>query len=285
MLAAIAVAGAVPLLTLTAAAPASAHGAPTNPLSRAAACGAEAGDTARSAACRAAVAASGTAVVDQWDNLRVANVAGRDREVIPDGKLCSGGIRTYRGLDLPRPDWPTTRLAAGADFTFTYRGTIPHKGTFRLYVTKDGYDPARWLRWSDLEAEPFLAVTDPTLRNGSYRFAGVLPKGKQGRHLIYTIWQNSDTPDTYYSCSDVEFTGSPGVEPLATGTPAPGSDPPSTERPATVPPSAGSPATVAPKPAAASEPISAPTLPLAAAGAGVLLLVAAVGALVRRPRP
>lgn len=29
--------------------------------------------------------------------------------------------------------------------------------------------------------------------------------GKTGRHLIYTIWQSSSTPDTYYSCSDVVF--------------------------------------------------------------------------------
>lgn len=51
---------------------------------------------------------------------------------------------------------------------------------------------------------------------------GRLPAGKTGRQLIYTIWQNSDTPDTYYSCSDVIFGDTAAVaaaEPAA-GTPA-----------------------------------------------------------------
>ncbi|MFI7152191.1 lytic polysaccharide monooxygenase [Nonomuraea sp. NPDC050022] len=187
------------------AAPAGAHGALENPLSRAAACGTDSPLTKKSPACTAALAVSGTELPDEWDNLRVADVAGRDREVIPDGKLCSGGIEGFGGLDLARADWPATKLTAGAGFTFRYRGTIPHQGTFRLYVTADGYDPSRALKWSDLEKQPFLKVTDPALADGSYVMKGRLPAGKSGRHLIYTIWQNSDTPDTYYSCSDVVF--------------------------------------------------------------------------------
>ncbi|MEQ4715567.1 lytic polysaccharide monooxygenase [Nonomuraea sp. B19D2] len=211
------------LVTLLVTGPAGAHGALQRPLSRAAACGADSPLKTPPAACRAAVAASGRAMPADWDNLRVANVAGRDREVIPDGKLCSGGIPAFKGLDLPRADWPATTLTAGARFTFRYRGTIPHRGTFRLYVTKDGYDPAKPLKWSDLGRKPFLQATDPKLTDGSYggpRFSGPpqvadevrtyvirgrLPAGRTGRHLIYTIWQNSDTPDTYYSCSDVIF--------------------------------------------------------------------------------
>jgi chitin-binding protein len=38
---------------------------------------------------------------------------------------------------------------------------------------------------------------------------GRLPAELSGRHVIFAIWQNSSTPDTYYSCSDVIFgTGS-----------------------------------------------------------------------------
>jgi chitin-binding protein len=204
------------LLTSLAMTPAQAHGALDSPVSRVVACGPDAGQNAQSAACRAAVAVSGALPFANWDNLRVANVGGRDREVIPDGKLCSGGLPAYKGLDLPRADWPATRLAAGAAFTFTYRETIPHKGTFRLYVTKDGYDPTKPLKWGDLESKPFLAATDPALTNGAYVMRGALPAGKTGRHLIYTIWQNSSTPDTYYSCSDVVFGGTAGA-----GAPAP----------------------------------------------------------------
>src|SRR3954465_6682563 len=77
------------LLSVLFAGAAGAHGAPTSPVSRAAECGGE-GTKTGSAACRAALAASPD-LPTQWDNLRVAGVNGRDRQVIPDGELASGG--------------------------------------------------------------------------------------------------------------------------------------------------------------------------------------------------
>ncbi|WP_328339807.1 lytic polysaccharide monooxygenase auxiliary activity family 9 protein [Micromonospora sp. NBC_00421] len=198
----------VAVTVLLDAAPAAAHGAPTSPLSRSAACGPD-GPHVSTPACLAAVSAG--AALREWDNIRVYGVAGRDRQRIPDGELCSGGLSAYRGLDLARADWPATELTAGAKYTFRYRGTIPHKGTFRLYTTRPGYDPQTPLRWADLDRIPFLSVTDPPLRDGSYQMPGRLPAGLTGRHLIYTVWQNSDTPDTYYSCSDVLFRPAGGV--------------------------------------------------------------------------
>ncbi|MGW4159259.1 lytic polysaccharide monooxygenase auxiliary activity family 9 protein [Streptomyces sp. NPDC004788] len=186
-----------------AAAPAFAHGSMTDPVSRVAACYAEGPESPKSAACRAAVSAGGTQALYDWNGVNIANAAGRHRELIPDGKLCSAGNDKYRGLDLARADWPATRLASGAH-TFRYKGTAPHKGSFELYVTKDGYDPSKPLRWSDLEAEPFATVTDPRMENGDYVFTGTVPK-KSGRHLIYSIWQRSDSPEAFYTCSDVVF--------------------------------------------------------------------------------
>jgi predicted carbohydrate-binding protein with CBM5 and CBM33 domain len=196
---------AAPLLLLSwAAGSAQAHGAPTDPVSRVYACSPEGGDAGRSAACRAAVAANG-APFTAWDNLRVAGVNGRDRQVIPDGRLCSGNLPAYRGLDLARRDWPATRLTPGGRLTMTYASTIAHTGTFRLYLTEPGYDPAKPLTWSELPERPFAQVTDPPLRGGAYHIAATLPKDRTGRQVLYTIWQNSSTPDTYYSCSDVVF--------------------------------------------------------------------------------
>lgn len=203
----IAAVGIIPLVLVALAGPADAHGAMTNPISRAAACGPEGGQAARSKACQAARAVSDPAALRAWDNLRVSGVGGKDRQKIPDGKLCSGGLAAYRGLDLPRRDWPTTKLASGHRFTFGYRTTIPHRGTFKLYVTKSGYDPARRLKWSDLETRPFAAVADPPVRDSAYVIKGRLPRDKSGHHVIFTIWQNSSTADTYYSCSDVVFSG------------------------------------------------------------------------------
>ncbi|MFJ4978652.1 lytic polysaccharide monooxygenase [Streptomyces coeruleorubidus] len=192
------------LLPLWAAGPARAHGAPTDPVSRVVACSPEGGGRAGSAACRAAVAANG-APFTAWDNLRVANVDGRDRQVVPDGKLCSGGLPGYKGLDLARADWPATRMTPGGTLTMRYVSTIPHTGTFRMYLTKPGYDPAGPLSWSDLPEKPFAEVTDPALTDGAYRIEATLPSDRTGRHVLYTVWQNSSTPDTYYSCSDVVF--------------------------------------------------------------------------------
>lgn len=192
------------LLTTWAAAPAGAHGAPTDPVSRVSACSPEGGARARSAACEAAVAANG-APFTAWDNLRVAGVNGRDRQTIPDGKLCSGGLPAYKGLDLARADWPSTRMSPGSKLNMTYASTIPHTGTFKLYLTKPGYDPGKPLTWSDLPAKPFAEIKDPPLTDGAYHFSAKLPSDRSGHQVLYTIWQNTSTVDTYYSCSDVVF--------------------------------------------------------------------------------
>ncbi|KOV78349.1 hypothetical protein ADL03_40350 [Nocardia sp. NRRL S-836] len=176
--------------------PAHAHGAPTDPASRAFVCS-PGQQTASSSPCRTAIAAGLPST--EWDNVRLPNVAGRDRARVPDGKLCSAGLPRYAGLDQPRADWPATRLRGTA---FTYRATIPHQGSFRFYVTREGFSPDRPLRWADLEQ--FLSMPSPPLVGGAYEFEVRLPK-RTGRHVIYTVWQNTDTPDTYYSCTDVEL--------------------------------------------------------------------------------
>ncbi|MFB7175605.1 lytic polysaccharide monooxygenase [Streptomyces sp. NPDC056254] len=200
----IAAAGLAPLaLAVYAAVPAAAHGSMTDPVSRVAACYAEGPESPKSAACKAAVAASGTQALYDWNAVNIANAAGKHRSLIPNGQLCSAGNDKYRGLDLARADWPASPLSAGPH-TFRYKGTAPHRGSFELYITKDGYDPAKPLKWSDLEPAPFAKATDPGMQNGDYVFSGTVP-GKSGRHLIYSIWQRSDSPEAFYTCSDVVF--------------------------------------------------------------------------------
>ncbi|WP_369218067.1 lytic polysaccharide monooxygenase [Streptomyces flavofungini] len=213
---------ALTALTVT---PAAAHGSMTDPVSRVSACFQEGPEAPRSAACKAAVAASGAQAFYDWNAVNIANAAGKSKEIIPDGKLCSAGNDKYKGLDLPRADWPSSALAAG-DHTFRYKGTAPHKGSFELYITKDSYDPSKPLKWSDLEAKPFVDVTDPKMENGDYVFDGTIP-AKSGRHLIYSIWQRSDSPEAFYTCSDVVFgkdTGGSGG-----AAPAPAASAPSAE--------------------------------------------------------
>jgi predicted carbohydrate-binding protein with CBM5 and CBM33 domain len=194
--------GIVAAVALLPATPALAHGTPVSPISRTAACALGAQESG-SAACKAARAATGRPF-GLFDNLRLPNVNGRDAEFIPDGSLCSGDLPEFRGLDLPRADWPATKVTAGTTLSIRYAGSIPHEGTFRVYLTRQGFDPTEPLGWDDLAAKPILTVQDPPLRDGAYRMSAKLPKDRSGRHVLYTVWQTSSTPDTYYSCSDLQ---------------------------------------------------------------------------------
>lgn len=191
------------------AAPASAHGAPITPISRSAACAGN-GVKTSAAACKAAKAAT-NGFIGAFDNLRIANVNGNDRKVVPDGKLCSGGLDNYKGLDLPRDDFPSTSVKSGQKLPIQYEGTIPHQGQFRIFITQQGYDSAKRLTWDDLGSKPIGTFTDPPLTGGSYRMSVTLPQ-RTGRQMLYVVWETSSTPDTYYSCSDLVFPAAPVVK-------------------------------------------------------------------------
>ncbi|MGW8556044.1 lytic polysaccharide monooxygenase [Streptomyces tubercidicus] len=199
----IALVGIAPLaLTALTASPAAAHGSMTDPVSRVSACYAEGPESPQSAACKAAVQTGGAQALYDWNGVRDGEAGGRSRTRIPDGKLCSANNAEYKGLDLPRADWPSSRMRAGSH-TFHYKATAPHAGYFELYITKAGYDPKKPLKWSDLGSKPFAKV-NPKLTNGEYVFDAKVP-ARSGRHLIYSVWQRSDSPEAFYTCSDVVF--------------------------------------------------------------------------------
>ncbi|WIM93649.1 lytic polysaccharide monooxygenase [Actinoplanes oblitus] len=182
--------------------PVFAHGAPTTPISRSAACAGN-GTSTTAAACKAAKAATG-GFLGAFDNVRIAGVNGNDRKVVPDGKLCSAGLADYRGLDLPRDDFPATTVKPGQRLGIAYKGTIPHQGQFRIFLTEPGYDSSKRLTWDDLGSKPIGTFTDPPLTGGAYRMSVKLPE-RTGRQMLYVVWETSSTPDTYYSCSDLVF--------------------------------------------------------------------------------
>ncbi|WP_262058334.1 lytic polysaccharide monooxygenase [Streptomyces sp. STR69] len=220
--AAVALLGMAPLaLTALAAAPAAAHGSMGDPVSRVAQCYAEGPENPKSAACRAAVAAGGTQALYDWNGIRIGDANGQHQALIPDGKLCSANNAEFKGLDLARADWPATSVRSGS-YTFKYRVTAPHKGTFKVYLTKSGYDPAQPLAWADLDLEhPVATATDPVASGGFYTFSGTLPQ-RSGKQLLYAIWQRSDSPEAFYSCSDVSFGGNGNGSGSGSGTGANG---------------------------------------------------------------
>jgi len=180
------------------------HGSVEAPVSRVFSCFLENPESPDSAVCKAVVAQGGTQPLYDWNEVNIANADGRHRSIIPDGKLCSAGRSKYAALDMARNDWAATNVPSGGQFTFRYRVTAPHRGFFEFFVTRNGYNPTQPLRWADLEATPFLRVDQPVAQNGFYTVTGRLP-AKSGRHLIYAIWQRTDSPEAFYSCSDVNF--------------------------------------------------------------------------------
>ncbi|MBT2422168.1 lytic polysaccharide monooxygenase [Streptomyces sp. ISL-22] len=210
--------GLAPLaLTALATAPAAAHGSMGDPVSRVSQCYAEGPESPKSDACRAAVTAGGTQALYDWNGIRIGDAAGRHQQLIPDGRLCSANSEAFKGLDLARADWPATSVRSGS-YTFKYRVTAPHKGTFKVYITKAGYDPTKPLAWDDLDlANPVATATDPAATGGFYTFSGTLPE-RSGKQLLYAVWQRSDSPEAFYSCSDVTFGGGNGDSGSGTGT-------------------------------------------------------------------
>ncbi|MFE4667784.1 lytic polysaccharide monooxygenase [Streptomyces sp. NPDC056716] len=209
--AAVVAVGIAPLaLTALSTAPASAHGALGDPVSRVSQCLAEGPENPQSAACKAAVAAGGTQALYDWNGIRIGDADGRHQELIPDGKLCSAGDPTFKGLDLARADWPATSVEAGS-YNFKFRVTAPHQGAMKVYLTKPGFDPSKALAWSDLDLANPVASTATTrsAADGFYTFQGTLPE-RSGQHVLYAVWQRSDSPEAFYSCSDVTFGGASG---------------------------------------------------------------------------
>ncbi|MEV7732838.1 lytic polysaccharide monooxygenase [Streptomyces sp. NPDC088921] len=227
--AAVVAVGLAPLaLTALATGPASAHGSMGDPVSRISQCYAEGPESPKSDACRAAVAAGGTQALYDWNGVRIGDANGRHQELIPDGRLCGANNDEFKGLDLARADWPATSVSSGS-YTFKYRVTAPHKGTFKVYLTKPGYDPAQPLAWDDLDlSDPVATATDPVASGGFYTFSGTLPE-RSGKQLLYAIWQRSDSPEAFYSCSDVTFGGDPSGT-ASSQTPVPSASAPSEEQ-------------------------------------------------------
>ncbi|HEY0531184.1 MAG TPA: lytic polysaccharide monooxygenase [Actinoplanes sp.] len=194
--------GAAVLLGLLPAAPALAHGAPTSPISRSAAC-AGGGSKTGTAACKAALKANGGAF-GSFDNIRVPDVNGNDKKFVPDGELCGGGLDAFKGLNIARDDFPATTVTSGKTLSIKYRATIAHQGSFRVYLTEQGYSPTEKLAWGNLGSKPLTDVADPPLTDGAFQFSVKLPE-RTGRQILFIVWQTSNTPDTYYSCSDLAF--------------------------------------------------------------------------------
>lgn len=182
-----------------------AHGAPEYPISRQYNCY----KNPQLPACRAAIAGGLEQSLYDWNGVNQGGANGQHQAVVPNGALCAGGKALFRGYDLARSDWTATPWTPSADgrYEFRYHATAPHATQYlRFYLTRPGFDPAtRPLEWRDLEPVAEVPRTQiVTTPNGRYVVRLNLP-ARSGRHILYAIWQRSDSQEAFYSCSDVTF--------------------------------------------------------------------------------
>ncbi|MFC6082661.1 lytic polysaccharide monooxygenase auxiliary activity family 9 protein [Sphaerisporangium aureirubrum] len=206
----VAVASAL-VLTPVLATPALAHGAVSDPPARAYSCytrWASDWQAPRMATedpmCNQAWRADPNAMWN-WNGLLRDGVGGNYQTAVPDGQLCSGGRTSsgrYAALDEPGA-WKTVDLPSR--FTLNLLDGSSHGADFiRVYVTRQGFDATtQRLRWSDLE----LVTTTGRMPTGTTTPVQVNAPGRTGRHIVYTLWQASHLDQSYYFCSDVNFTG------------------------------------------------------------------------------
>ncbi|MGW7080300.1 lytic polysaccharide monooxygenase auxiliary activity family 9 protein [Streptomyces sp. NPDC054866] len=167
-------------------------------------------------ACRAAVQEAGTTPLYNWFAVLDSNAGGRGEGYVEDGTLCSAGDRSpydFAPYNAARTDWPVTHLTGGATIELNYSNWAHHPGKFKVYVTKEGFDPEQPLGWSDLEN--VQTVQDPPQEGGPGSEAGhyywdlQLPE-RTGRHILFVQWIRSDSQENFFSCSDVVFDGGNG---------------------------------------------------------------------------
>lgn len=190
---------------------ADAHGSTTDPPSRNYGCWARWGSdfqnptmATRDPMCWQAWQANPNAMWN-WNGLYRENLKGNHQGNIPDGQLCSGGHAEggrYNSMDTVGA-WQMA--SKSTRFTLTITDQARHGADYiYVYVTRQGFNPATQpLGWGNLER---VAQTGKIAPNGTYQVQVNAP-GRTGRHVVYTIWQASHLDQSYYFCSDANFTG------------------------------------------------------------------------------
>lgn len=185
-----------------------AHGTVTSPPSRVWICFQEDPQSPDSPGCIASIEEYGTQAFYDWNEVARMDANGMHQQIIPDGQLASAGRPDkYGGLDQVRNDWIATPVTPGP-FTITWTNTAPHQTLYYdVYITKADWTPDQPLTWNSLE---LLVRTGPRSASAEDNIDVVLPS-RTGKHVIYSIWQRSLTPEAFYSTSDVDFGSDPGV--------------------------------------------------------------------------
>jgi chitin-binding protein len=185
------------------------HGSMSQPISRVYSIYQEGPKSPSSDAARWATNNCDTQAFYDWHELsrNIADYENPDsyKDAIADGEIVGAGREKYSCLNEPRDDWPATNVASG-DYLLTFFAHVPHDPSyFRVWVTKDGYDPLQPLTWDGANGLEELAVGDVYRNLPDYHFQVNLPE-RTGRHIIYVAWQRIDpVGECFFAACDVIF--------------------------------------------------------------------------------
>jgi len=184
------------------------HGTVVSPPSRVWNCFKENPENPSSAACKAAVIGWGTQAFYDWSEVARMDAGGNHRAILGPGNLASAGRPDkYGGLDQVRSDWVATNVSPGP-FIVTWMNSAPHKTLYYdVYITKADWTPDMPLTWDNIE---LLTRTGPREANATDDINVTLPL-RTGKHIIFSVWQRSLTPEAFYSTSDVDFGNAPSI--------------------------------------------------------------------------
>ncbi|MBA8827921.1 chitin-binding protein [Saccharopolyspora lacisalsi] len=148
---------------------------------------------------------------------------GQTLTIPPDGQLMSAGIEPYKDLDGPvspsGQPWPAMPVTPGGTIRMSWWLTAQHKTQkWHYYITKDSADLSKPLTRDMLE--PLCEIWWLHGPNADQFWTAPFPvkdvhhwikmPTKQGRHIIYAVWDVADTANAFYQGIDVDF--SPNVK-------------------------------------------------------------------------
>ncbi|HWV75570.1 MAG TPA: lytic polysaccharide monooxygenase [Pseudosphingobacterium sp.] len=135
----------------------------------------------------------------------------------PDNYINSGGhtdernIVNYTNAELQAAKgktWPKVKVSSRQSFVMTWRYKAPHKMRgYNYWITKDGWDQTKRLRFDQLEPVPFCKqhYTPPLPVGAAPLETSVILPQKTGYHLLIVAWIISDTNKAFYQTFDLEF--------------------------------------------------------------------------------
>lgn len=129
-----------------------------------------------------------------------------------NGKLASAGLPGFKLLDVQTADRCVKTNIHTGERDFKWHLTQVHKtNRFRYYMTKQGWNSNKPLTLEDMDVigvDGYPIGQNVPITQGYYPSNNpvhkiTVPKDRSGYHVIYSVWDINDTPNSFYQAIDV----------------------------------------------------------------------------------